>query len=439
MNTLLLAALLLIPLTAPAASPDDFELIAPIRGDFTPNEPARVELTEEIVAGSRRDYPDVRVFDDQRQEVPHVIRPQTTGEEERTFDLKILSFSEGSPQEILLELPEGTNFLEAIDIDTGSINFKKTVDVWAGETKENLSLVTKDSIFDFSSQINLRKTSVEFPKTKARFVKLRIQDENSKKSADGKVSLQYDGLSFSASDADAGEFKISGVLGKWGKNEQARFVPMERPIAEPPFKLQENEPDSVLDLGGINLPLHEIEFDVATPYYYRTVELWDSSDPHATIEGYRLVTRATLYRVPGMNKPADTLAVSGVEGRFLKVKIINGSNPPLKVKKIKIRWPKENLYFVPEEGRSYRLFFRNDFSERPRYDLEHAIPNDPETLGRFKALTIGATVNNATYRPQPSKVLQKRTESTTLIGVVLFLTLISGVWVYRLVRETKKT
>ena len=101
-----------------------------------------------------------------------------------------------------------------------------------------------------------------------------------------------------------------------------------------------------------------------------------------------------------MKNPEDTIRCIQSSMKYLQLKIFNGDNPQLQISKIKIGWVKQNLYFVPESGRSYSLYFGSDKVEMPLYELKNLIAPEYEKLKQYKVIGTESITSNPYYKPQ---------------------------------------
>lgn len=189
--------------------------------------------------------------------------------------------------------------------------------------------------------------------------------------------------------------------------------------------------DTAIHLGAVNLPFEKLHFEIADPIYDREVSLWGSPDRDAAH-----LTREAGGKISHDASAAaahDTLDV-GPRHRFLEVRIHNAAAPPLTISALRFSWARRILYFFPEEGRSYRLYFGNEEVGVGRYPIKKVLTEDKlAELQPSSTLTVGKTENNSDYVPNAA---QPKPKGIPMIWVVLFLVLlVAGFPFYRSLRH----
>src|SRR5262249_54564024 len=112
----------------------------------------------------------------------------------------------------------------------------------------------------------------------------------------------------------------------------------------------------------------------------------------------------------------------------------NGDNPPLRLQQIEVAWGRRYLYFIPEAGRHYLFYFGNDDVVSPDYELKNVLSASLAALP-YTELSTGAVQHNPDYHPSLARSTHAQIERSLLISVVLLLSGLMGVWVYRLMKN----
>jgi hypothetical protein len=423
---------LALPLRLYAATPGAFRFLAEVTGTMAPGVPVRVPLPAEVLAASQKDMADLRLFDQQGQETPYMLSTQSAPPAS-TFAFRILSYSQSEAGEaIVLERPEDAGAFQEIEVVTTAQDFHKSVQVQTSADLTTWDTQAVDSIFDFSGRIALRKTTIEVARTEAPYLRLLLQDVTASTGQIPGMTLRYDGLEFSVQQGQPRTFRIDRIVGRRGAVQSLPPVYDQVSFASPDLHT-DRRGNTVIALGRVNLPVTEVRLSVDSRYYYRAVELWTAHTDAP--EAYRRVASGVVYNIPGMHTPRATLVTPPVPAPYMQLHIVNGDNPPLRVRHVSVAWPQYQLYFIPEAERRYTLYCGNPQSRAPVYEVRHVLPADPVILRQYPVVAVGQLQQNPTYRPSPTQTLWYRTDKTLFTGVLLLLTGGLGVWIYRLMRR----
>ncbi len=439
-----LIGLLLLPGTAGAVTPSSFPLTAPLTGELQPGAPAGVVLPPALLAACAGDLSDLRLFDQQGEETPFVLYPQTVpaDAETTTFSFRVTGFSttdEGDSY--IIEDPDPGQTIHGVEVITPSHDFSRTVRVFVpgqGGWRE----IASDAIFDFSSQVALRKTSITLPPTTAPRLRLLMRDTGAGGKDEASLEVRFRGVELTWREGKAypptnGTFRLTGAMGRERVSRSRR--PVEDTVTLPlgPVEL-DTEGNTVIPLGEVNLPLSTLTLKVETPYFYRQVEVWEA--PPGSDRGpnggvvWRRVSGDAIYRVPGMERGRVTLPLPGMRLARTRLVVQNGDNPPLAVGTVEGTVPRKWLWFLPQAGKSYSLGFGGEEARPPRYETGKLIPNDPARLERHPLLEVGTVGKNPEYRPGSSPRAGNR-ERTLLFAVLAVLSLGLLGWLIALLRK----
>jgi hypothetical protein len=410
--------------------PTDFQYRADLGRPQEIGAPVRVHLPAKVFSETLNGFADLRLYDDTGQETPFVIyEEKRLGEGPRRFPFKVLSYEEGEDsRSIVLERPEKEPDYDSIEIVTPARDFQKSIRLEASEDRESWRPIGEDTIFDFSSKVNLRKVHMDHPPLAARYLKVTINEEEGWKEEGTDVSLRYKDLDFSVRETRGETFRVDSVMGH--KSERSAHEIVDRTDWTGYETSRDEEGATILELGRVNLPLTEISFDIADDYYYREVEVWASDTGSG--EDYRRQTSASVYRIVGMAVPDATLELNGLQAKYLQLRILNQDNPPLEIQGVHFTWNRRNLYFLPQEGRDYALYFGNERVRAPQYETARLIPNKPEVLVAYPSVEPKEVVPNATYSQRRDAA---EIQSWILYAVVLLLLVGLTAWGVKIVTQ----
>lgn len=423
-----------VNLLATDSAPTNFEAMANVTGEFTPNVPVRVPLTQAVLSKARATLADIRILDSHGRETPYVIYEQTTIRQTRvSFEFEVVAYRQtDGTEELTLRRPDQGGPFSELELDIAGTDFSKRVEVTAGADIGMLQPVANDVIFDFSSRVDLRKTRVRFTETDAPIVRVTLSDIEKVERQDLEMKLRYQGLEFWTAGGAPGPFRVNGVRGWAGENKSAEHYYDRLKIRQPTTQL-DDVGNTIVYLDA-RLPVAQITLDVANSYYYRSVQLLTSSDG---VERYGVAGSGVIYKVPGMPESENTVRFDR-SSSHLRLKILNQDNPPLDIQGVEIAWVRRNLYFVPEADRTYELYVGNDAATRPRYELTKLIPSDHRQLADYVEMALTALQANPAFDPAMRPATREVVEKTVLVVVVVILVCALSTWAYRLLRNVPR-
>jgi hypothetical protein len=420
---------------AQAVELNEFCYTTQIESGFTPNVLNCLPLKKEVVSETHSNFSDLRIFDDLGRETPYVIY----GEEKpsqaiKTFTFKVISYQDADGlSEILVERPKGGASFSSIQFVTANSDFKKSVKIVGSLDRKAWKDIATETIFDFTSRVNLRKTTIKMPQADYSYLKIYIKDDSSVEENSTDIKLHYNGFEFAVGGDQKKLFRIDRIIGSNGVSAPSEEV-LDYTYCNYRDIFTDSNGNTIINLDRVNLPVTEITLQVGNPYYYRFVELLESYSGEE--KSFHKLCSGNIYKITGMKSPEDTIRCIQPSMKYLQLKIFNGDNPQLQISKIKLGWVKQNLYFVPEYGRSYSLYFGSDNVEIPLYELKNLIAPEYEKLKQYKVIGTASITSNPDYEPQKSVVNNReKIEKSILTSVVLMLVAGLGYWAYRLMKR----
>jgi len=393
----------------------------------------RVPLTRQIIAATLS-LAALRLFDTRGQEIPYVIyEDQGRYTPPFTFAFRIQAYSRDGPGDtIVLERPAETGAFWEISLVTGARDFHKAVQVYTSTDLVTWQKAANDAIFDFSSRLNLRKTTIAVPETAARYVRVLLQDVASAVAHGLDMTLQYEGLHLRLGGGNVPAFRLEQILGRGGTTAPAAVVYDRATFPQPPT-ITDKEGNTIVSLGGVHCPIAEVTMHLDNLYYHRQVELWVGDRESA--EAYHQVASDVIYKIPGMAVAKNTLSLHQSQQHYVRLKVRNGDNPPLRIRQVDIAWVPLHLYFIPEESRRYTLYYGSEHQRPPVYELRHLLTAEQAARQVVMTASFGESQRNPDYRPRPDQKRQHVFENTLLLAVIVVFTAALSLWLYRLVRS----
>jgi hypothetical protein len=389
------------------------------------------------VIAATRSLQDLRLFDDRGRATPFAVREdREAGEEAWRFPFEVQSYSwEGVRTEVVARKPSEARFYDEVEVRTEARDFKKTVRLQAsGDGREWRDLAT-DLVFDFSSRFDLRKTAIALPRTEDALLKVILEDAVEEAPSGPDVRLRYEGVDLSLAPGRGSQFRLDGISGRSTRQGAGRAV-LERVRLSPVSTWIDAAGDSVIALGEVNLPIEEAVLEIENAYYLRRIDLLAADEDEDA--AYRVAASGSIYKFPGM-RSAESALRKKVEGaRWLRLKVKNGENPPLRIAAVEVAWARRSLYFVPESGRRYALHFGSPAAPAPEYELGRLLPSEAADLAGYQVLTAGAAVESPLFDPrslEPSSTASEELQDAAFTGVVIAAAAALAAWLLVLARK----
>ena len=414
-------------------TPDDFGYSVDLMGPIKGNTQYQVHLSKEILQKCATDCNDMRLFDAGHNEIPYVvIKNESPGEKLETYPLEITSYADEADFALLtLKLPDKHRPIRLIDLDIADRDFLKSVVLEGSHDLKSWNRLAEDSLFDFSSQVDLRKTQIEFAKSDHRYYRLKLMDTRHAGGDSQSIRLKYEGLDFSVDRLKDKKLRIHKVMAST-VSKSDRTVVYDEAVFRGLSAEMDKDRHTVIVLEA-SLPVDKISFDVSNPYYYRKVAVHTSETGKK--DSYQFFIQGSIHSFPlsGSTESRNDIQHRTTKHRYYKFIIENQNSPPLNIKSIKFEWAQKYLYFIAlADAEKYALYFGNETVQRPNYDLSNFIRQDNWFEQKSEILPSSQTIQNDNYVPGVSKNKKARIERIILSGIVILLVLGIGFWLYKL-------
>lgn len=420
-------------------NPDDFQYCVAIEGPIKNNTLYQLRLTDDILKKSNAAYGDIRLFSQDKKEIPYgIIENEHPNEVIEIYPLEIIKYTDDKASGIIdLKLPEKYQPISLIDLDIADRDFKKDIILYGSRDGRIWDLLVKEAIYDFSSQVDLRKTEITFKKAGYRFYRIKLIDTQTAVDAGKAIKLKYESLDFSVNNIQNKKLRINKVVGKTGSKGDKIITYDEANFAN--FSITTDKDHNTVIILEAALPFDRIYFDISNPYYYRNLGLYYSDT--GKDDSFRLLNRSSIYSFPlaGLMETKNYVAYTTVKHSYYKFVIENKNNPLLEIKNIRFQRVQKNLYFVALNGaEKYSLCFGNNVVNRPAYDLQSFISQDNWFRQKYETLSTTQVRQNVNYAPKLPIDKKAKLEKLILTAIVIAMVIGIGYWLYRLATKTNK-
>ncbi len=390
----------------------------------------RLSITPEIFNENQPTLNDLRVMDESKRLVPHVIhwgRVQETQQLEwKPARLINATFVPGKYAAIVADFGE-TAEKNHITVTLSGQNYRRRALLEGSNDSKAWEVVAEDVwLFDVSLPgQNFKVDTIKFPANNFRYLRL---------------------TAYNMTD-DPRRITIETVKSGFMRTEMEKelvLVPVKHMAVSHDEK--NNQTILELDLGFRNLPVVNLQFEITTSYFYRGYELlgrngskekvprktetrWDTIEQDVP---WKSVHRGVLYRIKHKQKISQSLKVEGVSvpSRYLQLRIFNGDNPPLRLDGVSIYRRDTSLVFQAQPGQVYTLIGGNPKAREANYDLAKSIQGIDELT--LPTVSLGPS----TAIPHKEQIPPWTERHSTLLWVILGLAV--GMMLILIVRNLKK-
>ena len=334
---------------------------------------AAVTLSREFYVQSRTDLGDLRVVRGS-EEIPYLMDARRGAVEFREIAPPVINQSVAPGRGLQLTLDLGSHFKHSrVRLSTTETNFKQKVRIETGDDGRSWSIARPDGyIFDFSQgDRHMALLTVDYPASTMRYVRVTVY----------------------------GWMKTDAVRQVWAayRNE----LPAERDVMDSVMPERSEDPETkssllLIDLKQAGVPYDRVRLE-SESHYYRAAELETSKDG----KDWRFAATGTIYQTA--SEPSTGLTFGERHERYLRLRIFNGDDKPIPVKRVVVEATARLLKFPLAAGAGpFYLLTGNPDAKSPSYDLAAVLAREapqPEIHA-----TLLAPADNPGYRPPPPPV-----------------------------------
>lgn len=420
------------------AVPDDFRFKAHMTGEKNAAVPVRLTLPKAVIANTDVDFNDIRVFDDRGIETPYIIYEESRlAPPPRSFTWKVIDYEiKQGIQSVVLERPKGAGTASDLNLITKARDFSKGMKIHASRDRLSWRLIAAGAVFDWSSQIDLRKTGLKISDPGDPFLKVVLEDKSASVPMGENIGLRYKDLEFTlhggrtyALSIDRFFSHLDQEISVKGHFEEATF--------RDPKAFLDPDGNTIVELGRLYLPVHDITFQIRKDYFYRQIQFQVAHE--ACDKAYLPAASGVIFKMPHLNESKESMTVEQPKAPYARLKIVNNDNPPLEVQSIKIRWIRRNLFFIPESRRDYGLFFGGEKLSPPHYELNKIVSNKYDSLLSYAEWKIDEIQENEQYKPVSGIRSKVKLETMLFIVLIIFLVIGLGIWAFKLMKKLPNT
>ncbi len=347
---------------------------------------ATLTLDAEILAHTRDDAGDLRIFDAAGKEVPYQLRVLRGERNAESFEATEVSRStEGDAAEITLDLGEKPAEHNQVQIDTEGARFRRQVAVFGSDDAEQWTPLTESGLILRLTQ-NGKTASVnrvQYRPSQSRYIRIRVVRDQQ-------------------ADPEAPVIESAVVQRATAIPGEEQAVPARSVTRETITQGEISASRYTIDLPG-RIPLHALRFNTSVGAFARTYQL-------VSIQGGNIapfpIAVGRLNRREGDPSGVVILRFQEVIARQLQLTIVDGADPPLDILEPTVLIASRQLVVdLSAAAQPLRLYYGNPAVAAPDYDLKAEMPR---TLDESVAhLDLGPEQLNPAYEA-PQAPLSER-------------------------------
>lgn len=381
---------------------------------------AAIPLDGQVYNSARQDLGDLRVSGPKNEEFPYAIKVQDKYIKEKKLASSIVSKEiTKSESVIVVELKEPLKPFNAMTVIPKTNNFSRKITVEGSNDNKNWEIIRKGTvIYSFAYQTMHRyfaqytneiyegygfgrysgeSLSIRFPKSAFRYVRVTVPHDQDKEP----VELN-DIRIFSILEIPAQEDIFNSSLIKMQPDAESKSV------------------ENIFDFNYRNVPLSRIDINTDQSNFFRRVDIEGSND----MKDWKNLASGVIFSI-FVDEEAQRnteIGIGSARCRYIKVKVFNGDNKPVKIRSVKGYGLKKYLVIMPEKNIQYKLLYGNPAAKEVSYDLGSILKE--KTVDIFGTGALSGEVRNINY--EPYKESKPWTEDKQYILWVALIIIILG-------------
>jgi len=316
----------------------------------------KIQITPQINSKLKAGFSDLRLFDNERKEIPYLLRddsPFTHSSSFKEYQIIDRKFLKDSITQIIIRNRTGEQ-INNISLVIRNADVRKEMKLTGSFDKKQWFVVKESEII--SSPTNEKEISeiklINFPLTDYTFYKIELNDKHS-----APVDI-----------IKAGYYKLVTAKGLFTELKPFRTI----------SDSAKQKATWVHLLFEYAVEVNEVEFEIRAPaYFLRPFDLYYSTGS-SKIERKIYPGKLTLN-----SKSSLRFNIGGIKVKELWFKIFNEDSPPLIISEVKCF--QLNHYSIAnlEKGKHYELRFCDSLLNSPNYDIQYfqsVIPSNLQVI-----------------------------------------------------------
>jgi hypothetical protein len=299
-------------------------------------------------------FPDLRILDARGRQVPW--RPRSIRGDARLQAAQVLNAgTQGAAALALLDFGPVRAIRDRIYLDVPLEPFVGRAEVYGSDDRRMFTRLSSTAIYDVRGATRAVSSTVVFPQSDFRYYRIRATG-------------------------------VKEIRGATAEAVAAAGAPVVRRAT---IAVRQEARQTVIDadIGYRRLTVNELRFASSTPAFDRPVDVTGSMDGRSFFPA----GGGRLYR---FGEAGETTVPVSSRYRYLRIKISNGDDQPLKELRLTLRAYRDYILLAPGFAPPYRVLYGGP-AVRPEYDFAQ----QPEVRGRPAPAALGPERRNQAFEP----------------------------------------
>lgn len=349
-------------------------------GDVADDEIVAFRLDSHLFEHTRRDYPDVRVFDERNQETPFQLSAAQELQDVRgrnRHELRVVSLREqGTTIEVELQAAKD-KVTDGLTFHSPQIDFERSVSVFGSHDGAAWTNLATDAVlFDYTRYLDLRRVDIELPANKFKRFKVVIQEATDERESTFKQLTRSlrDGKELQREESTTVErrtFRLERIEGWKTVVERRVRRPIIRSYEVKAVEVKEDQDrkQTMVTVTTGREPITRLKLVSASRNFSRRVRV-ELPVKTGLQTQWRELSRGTVSSVAFRNYRQETLTVDLPETREAVYRLVieNDDNPPLQIDGVEATGNAYHAVFLASKNHSYRVAYDSETAASPIYE-----------------------------------------------------------------------
>ena len=425
--------------------------------EFAPHEPEELvalPLDSDVYAATQSRYPDLRVLEGADEEVPFLVRRETTkvGRKVKQVwtaeDISLHPLEDGGLEiTFRIDLEKHPEQPQGIRLITPLRNFEHHVRIESSADGKTWQPLVEDGlIFDYSQFMDVRNLAIELPASQGKecsWIRITIEDvtqeqqsqllELSRNLSGEKETSRTERLTIKRQ-----PFRIDRIE-LW--HDEMRLDTVRDKQVDYPLTVKRTEQDAEAQETHVYLksrrePLTQLTLETADRNFSRAARVEVRRDDSGK-ESWQSIGSANLMHLDFRSLQRESLSIDIPEHRETDYRLVieNRDSPPLSVKNVTAQGNAYEVVFLATPKADYRLAYGSTNLDAPNFDTAALTASLKEGFTPIAA-TLGEAVESE-VAPEPGDPLFKRllNNGPLLTAVIAVLVVLLAWGLYRATRN----
>ncbi|HBF67596.1 MAG TPA: hypothetical protein DDW36_04195 [Candidatus Magasanikbacteria bacterium] len=373
---------------------------------------AEVTFDNDVFNHAAADLRDVRIVDDKGVETSYVLSLDQSKTKEVSRSVRVESkgqSTDGQYTFLLLDFGAQPDPHNRVTLLTDTKNFRRVLTVEESSERISWRKIAEPFIYGYSSDFDTQDTTVSYPTTQARYVRLTIQDR-------GEPALS-----------------IRGVEAREIEQKNARTTQYNALITSVEEDIEKKVTRLIVDMGQVGLPTGSLLLKTDDVNFNRAVVLEASNDAK-TWETIVYNDVVFSYKTDTFSGSKLSVNYPGVAKRYFRLTVFNYDDAPLILSSASLSGSLHTLRFPFQVGTQYYLYYGNARAFFPVYDLARFVNYFDES--RYVSAALATEEQNGTYVPAVVPLTERY--PYLLQAALVFAVAVVGFILFRVIRQNQK-